>query len=127
VKAKAPNAPIGAARMKIATSLNTACPRLSSTFRAGAPRSPTIARAMPNGIEKNSTCRMLPSANAPTTEAGMMSIRKPTGVRSCALAVNSLTLVGSRLAGSMCMPAPGCTRLATVRPRIRAKVETTKK
>ena len=60
--------------------------RLQEVRAPGAPRSPTAASAMPNRIEKNSTCRMLPSAKAPTTVVGMMSSRKPTIVVSCALA-----------------------------------------
>ena len=86
VKAMAPKAPIGAAFIRISTSLNIGlvidC-RKSST---GLPRSPTAARLMPKSTEKNSTCRMLPSAKAPTTVVGMMPCRKPTIVVSCALA-----------------------------------------
>jgi hypothetical protein len=86
VKAKAPKAPSGAARMKIATSLKKASPTELSTASAGSPRGPIIARAKPNGIAKNSTCRMFPSTKAPTTVAGMISIRNPTTVRSWDLA-----------------------------------------
>ena len=40
------------------------------------PRSPSASSAMPNRTEKNSTCRMSPSAKAPTTVSGMMFMRK---------------------------------------------------
>ena len=86
VKAIAPKAPIGAAFIRIATSLKigveSAC-RKSST---GWPRSPTIASDRPNSTEQNSTCRMSPEAKAPTIVSGMMFCRKPTMLVSCALA-----------------------------------------
>eukprot|EP01035_Chromulina_nebulosa_P010417 gene10417-13994_t len=56
------------ARMKIATSLKNASAAAFSTFSTGAARSPIMVSAMPKGIAKNSTCRMLPSTNAPTTD-----------------------------------------------------------
>ena len=72
VKAMAPKAPIGAAFIRISTSLKIGLVIACRKFSTGAPRSPTMASAMPKSIEKNSTCRMLPSAKAPTTVAGMM-------------------------------------------------------
>ena len=51
----------------------------------GLPCSPTMPSAIPNRTEKNSTCRISPSAKAPTMVCGMMFIRKPVTVDSCAL------------------------------------------
>ena len=83
VKAIAPKAPIGAAFIRMCTSLNTGATSASRKFRIGLPFSPTEASAMPNSTAMNSTCRMLPSTKALTSVFGMMSIRKPTRVRSC--------------------------------------------
>ena len=60
VKAIAPNAPIGAAFIRIATSRNIDQRSAARAGRAPArPRSPTSASAMPNRIATNSTCRIV--------------------------------------------------------------------
>lgn len=127
VKAMAPKAPMGAAFIKMATRRKigevSAC-RKSTT---GRPRSPTSASAMPNSTEKNSTCRMSPCAKAPVMVSGMMFIRKPTMVVSCAFSVKVETFEASSVAGLMCMPAPGWMTFDTTRPTISANVEKTRK
>ena len=59
--------------------------------------------------------------------SGMIFIKKPVMVLSCALLTYSDTLAASfpvaRVAGSILRPAPGCNTLATTRPMINAKVE----
>ena len=72
VKAIAPKAPSGAARMTIATMPKKTCAALSITDRTGLPRSPAMWSAKANSIEMNSTWRISPSEKAPTTVAGMM-------------------------------------------------------
>jgi hypothetical protein len=83
VKAIAPNAPIGAARIRMCTSRNTGAVSASSRSSTGLPRSPTSANAMPNNTDTNNTCRMLSPTNGLTSVFGMMSIRKPVRVSSC--------------------------------------------
>ena len=55
VKAKAPNAPMGAAFMTMATSLKTATLSVSNRSSTGWARSPISARETPNRMETNST------------------------------------------------------------------------
>ncbi|MNJ04871.1 hypothetical protein D3C73_1658330 [compost metagenome] len=70
---------------------------------------------------------MLPVEKALTTVSGMMFVRKPTMVLSCAAWAYCDTAPASRLAGSMFRPRPGWTRLATIRSTIKARVEKTRK
>ena len=76
VKAMAPSAPSGATRMMMPTTLNIACETCSMVATSGRPAAPVSASAKPNSTAKNSTCRMLPSAKAPMTLAGMTSRTK---------------------------------------------------
>ena len=85
VNAMAPKAPIGAAFMRMATRRKIGVVSACRKSVTGLPLSPTMPSAMPNRTEKNSTCRMSPSAKAPTIVCGMMFIRKPVIVLSCAL------------------------------------------
>jgi hypothetical protein len=64
VKAMAPNAPTGAAFIRMATTLNITIDRSSNSSPHGRRARPTSASAMPNRIETNSTWRMLPSVKA---------------------------------------------------------------
>ncbi|MNY60597.1 hypothetical protein D3C86_1971720 [compost metagenome] len=80
----APNAPIGAAFIRIATSLKIGSVSACRKSTTGSAFLPTMARARPNRTEMNSTCRISPSANAPTSVVGMMFIRKPVIDCSCA-------------------------------------------
>ncbi len=59
----------------------------TSTRSSGAAASPAKASATPVRMATNSTCRMSPSASAETIVVGMMLVRKPMIVVSCALAV----------------------------------------
>ena len=81
----APNAPMGAARIRMATSLNTGEASACRKAVTGRPRSPTMASEMPNNTATNSTCRMSPDTNGLTIVLGMMFSRKPVMVESCAL------------------------------------------
>ena len=72
VKAIAPNAPIGAARMTMLTTPKTACVNPSSMSSSGLTRGPSDASANPNSTDTKITLRMLPLANAPITELGMI-------------------------------------------------------
>ena len=83
VKAMAPNAPIGAARIRMCTRRNTGAVSASSRFSTGRPFSPTSASDRPNSTATNSTCRMLSPTSGLTSVFGMMSIRKPTSESSC--------------------------------------------
>ena len=127
VKAIAPNAPIGAAFIRIATTLKTASDTSSSAWSSRSPRSPISARPMPNRIATNSVWRMLPAVSADRNVSGMMPRRKPVNVLSCALAAYSATLPPSSEAGSMFSPAPGRTTFATTSPTTRASVEKNRK
>ena len=85
VKAIAPNAPIGAAYIRMWTIRKTiAVSVLSSVLQPCAPLSPISASAMPNRIATSSTCRICPSVKALTRVSGMMFIRKPVTLCSCA-------------------------------------------
>ncbi|MNS17759.1 hypothetical protein D3C72_494400 [compost metagenome] len=107
VKANAPKAPTGAAFISMATSLKKAALTDSRKVSTGLPRSPIMARAMPNRMETNSTCKMLPVENALTTVSGIMLVRKPMMVVSCAAWAYCDTAPASRLAGSILSPLPG--------------------
>ena len=85
VKAIAPNAPIGAARITSATIRKTTALIPSSARNTGAAGSPTIANEMPNRTATNRTCNIDPSVSAETTVVGMISIRKVTMLTSWAL------------------------------------------
>ena len=76
VKAIAPKAPIGATFMIKPTMPNSTCGNLSITLKTSLPRSPSMERAKPNMMAKNSTCRISPLAKASTTVLGMILIRK---------------------------------------------------
>ncbi len=84
VKAIAPNAPIGAARMTMLTTPKTACVNPSSMSSSGLTRGPSADIAKPNSTETKITLRMLPLANAPITELGM--ILRRNSVTDCAFA-----------------------------------------
>ncbi len=84
VKAMAPNAPIGAKRIRMFTTRNTTCVSDSSSATIGFARGPADDKANPNRIETNTTCKMSPLANASVTVVGMMCIRKSATL--CALA-----------------------------------------
>jgi len=123
VKAIAPKAPIGAARIRVWTSLNTGTVSASKNARTGWPRSPLDASAMPNSTAISNTCRMLPLVKALSSVSGMMSSRKPVKVSSCDFSTNACAAAGSRSATAMFMPSPGFTACATSMPTISAKVE----
>ena len=82
---------------------------------------------MPNRIATNNTGRMSPPVSALMNVVGMMFIRKPTMLCSCALLAYVATAPASSEAGSMPMPAPGWTTLATTMPTTSAKLDTTMK
>ncbi|MNT90756.1 hypothetical protein D3C72_2317390 [compost metagenome] len=86
VKAIAPNAPMGAAFITMWTILNTGVVIASKNCSTGLPRSPAMARPMPNSTATNSTCRMLSPTKGLARVLGMMSIKKPVTVMSCVLA-----------------------------------------
>jgi hypothetical protein len=81
----APNAPIGAACIRIRTNRNTGMVSDSRKSATGRPRSPDSASAIPNSTDTSNTCRMLPPVNALTSVSGIMSSTKPTSVNSCDL------------------------------------------
>jgi hypothetical protein len=60
--------------MMMATTPNIPRPTRSMMRRSGFPVSPRNDSAKANSSEKNRTCRISPSAKAPTTEAGMMCV-----------------------------------------------------
>jgi hypothetical protein len=70
VKAKAPKAPIGAAFITMCTNLKNAWATSSRKSTTGLAGSPTRVSDRPNRIEISSTCRISPSAKAPTTVSG---------------------------------------------------------
>ena len=72
VKAMAPKAPTGATRMIMPTIWKSTCELFSITSKMSVPRPPNLCRAKPKRTEKKSTCRISPSAKAPTTVFGMM-------------------------------------------------------
>ena len=84
VNAIAPNAPIGASRIRIFTIPNTAFVSAPMKSTSGFARAPTIESAKPKRIAINSTCRISPLAKASTTVFGMMCSRKSVTV--CAFA-----------------------------------------
>ncbi|MCY1178195.1 hypothetical protein D9M73_185350 [compost metagenome] len=84
VKAIAPNAPTGAARIRMPTMRNTISATRSIRSSTGSAGSPTSVTAMPNNTATNSVCRIDPSVSADTIVLGMIDIRKPTKVVSCA-------------------------------------------
>ena len=84
VKAIAPNAPIGARRMRMLTTAKTACVNPSSMSSSGLTCDPSVESANPNSTETNTTLRMLPRAKASMTDVGMICTRKSVIV--CALA-----------------------------------------
>ena len=55
MNAMAPNAPIGARRMIIATTPNNACENWSMNVTSGRPRSPKCSSARPNNTETSNT------------------------------------------------------------------------
>ena len=87
VKAMAPKAPIGATFMTMPTMPKNTCAVWSMRSSSGLPRSPSQCSANANRMAINSTCRISPSAKAPTTVFGMMCSRNSTVLCSPALAV----------------------------------------
>ena len=83
VNAIAPKAPSGAAHITMRTMPKTILPAASTTSVTGFARSPSQISAKPDSTEMNSTCRILPSAKAPTKVCGMMFIRNGTAPTSC--------------------------------------------
>ena len=123
VNAIAPNAPNGAAFINMETTLNIGVVAARSKSVIGRAFSPTEAREMPNKTETNKTCRILPSVRGLTTVVGIIFIKKPTKVLSCAFSTYSETFSECNVAGSILSPAPGWTILATIRPITNARVE----
>ncbi len=123
VKAMAPKAPIGAAYMTIRITPKNACPVRSIPAMIGRPRSPKCMSAKANTTEKNSTCRMLPSAKAPTTLLGKMWKMKSYQweIVPCSMSppTVSVTLI---LPTSALTPAPGFVTFMTTSPRTSATV-----
>jgi hypothetical protein len=81
VKAMAPNAPIGAAHITMATMRKNICAAVPIRSVSGLPACPIALRAKPHSTETNSTCSTLPSANAPMNVLGMMPSRNSVVVR----------------------------------------------
>src|ERR1700691_4207052 len=65
-----PYAPIGAKRITILITPNTARVSDSSTSSSGLQRAPIADIAQPNSIEISTTCKISPLANASTTVVG---------------------------------------------------------
>ena len=84
VKAIAPNAPIGAAYIRMWTIRNTTAVSVWSVPSSRSPRAPISASAIPNRIATSSTCNISPSVKALTKVEGMMLRRKPVTLCSCA-------------------------------------------
>ena len=76
VKAIAPKAPTGAARIRIATSRNTTSDSFSSKASTGSAGLPTSDKAIPNNMAMNRVWRIEPSVSADIMVVGMMSSRK---------------------------------------------------
>ena len=127
VNAIAPNAPSGATLITMPTMRKSVCETMSMSVTSGLPRSPSSASANANSTAKNSTWRMSPSANAPTTVAGMMCIRNSEALCCLACAVYAGIDEVSIAPGSTFMPAPGCQRFTTIRPTTSASVVTASK
>lgn len=125
VYAIAPNAPTGAATITIATTRKKTCISRSSIRVTGRPVRPSDASATPNRREKNTTCRMSPWANAPTTLDGTMWTRKSTNRRSFPWAANCDTSAATMREAAI--PSPGRTRFITASPIASANVVTTSK
>ena len=87
VKAMAPKAPIGAAFITMPTMPKKTCAVWSMIASSGLPFSPSQCSAKAKRIANSSTCRISPSAKAPTTVAGMMCRKYSTMLCSPALAV----------------------------------------
>ena len=85
VNAIAPNAPTGAAYIRMRTMRNTTAVSVRSAPSRRSPRSPIIASATPNRIETSSTCRISPEVKALINVSGIMLSTKPVTVVSCAL------------------------------------------
>lgn len=103
---------------------NTARWVTSMTLISGAALSPTVATPQPNSTEKTTTCRMFPSANAPTALVGTrLSMKSPRFSDLAALTLDPPLSV----AGLMCRPAPGRSTFTTTRPMTSASVVMTSK
>ena len=125
VNAMPPNAPMGASTMIMPSTLKRALRIFSNVWTSECPAAPMRETATPNSTENSSTCSRFPSANAPTTLGGTISVMCSTAVFSrlfCTYADTSPCLI--RL---WSRPAPGCTVLATNTPMAKASVVTDRK
>ena len=118
VKAIAPNAPIGAACIRMRTMRKTTAVSASQGLEQPARRArrPAPARCR-TGSRRTAPAGSRPSVKALKRVSGMMSSRKPVTVVLVRLADVGRDLASaSSVAGSTLRPAPGWTTLATIRP-----------
>ena len=127
VKAIAPNAPIGAAFMTIATSLKTAIAASSRKSSSALAALADERQAMPNRIATNRTWRMLPAASAGQEAVGDDAEQEAGQRRIVRLGGIIGDLAGIERGGVDVEPAPGRMTLPTIRPTISARVEKNRK
>ncbi len=117
----APNAPIGATHMIMASTLNTTFWKTAMPRRAASPVAPSACTAKPISSATNSVDSTDSPTSGETSVVGMMLVTKPVRPPSPSPPAGALYVVW------MSRPCPGWMRLPTTRPIARAKVDMTMK
>ena len=116
----APNAPIGATHMIIASTRNTTRSKCLTPRSTAWPDLPSPWIANPISSATNSVCSTISPTSGDTSVVGMMPSRNSVVVCASSVAAGPPPGVTIR-------PAPGCRRFPTTSPMISAKVDITTK